>query len=679
MPRLRSPRAARPWGHASGRPRRVARLGVLMVVAVALILGMVGRLAQLQISQGDELARQAGELNTRTTLTPAQRGRILADDGTALVAGTTAPVLTVDPAVLSRSGDGGLTLMRRVAAVIGGDPKALLERTKACGTAGAPSPPVCFDGSAHEPIPIASGVSGQRVLTLLERPEDFPGLAVSTMSDRAYPQLSKLDLAQVLGYLGRTNAQEVEGDSDLTSRDMVGRAGLERQYDSVLRGTPGRSTVAVDAQGLADRQVNSTAATPGRDVITHLDPAIQARAQQALHTAISTSRKDGNPTTSGAVVVLDASDGGVAAMVSAPSYDPRVWSGGITSSEYRALTASSTASPLLNRSTAFATAPASTFKAFSLPAAIASGADPDGTYDCSSSVRIGNRSFRNFESVAYGPIGMEKALEVSCDTVFYRWAYDAWVKAGGSQAGVDAADPFAASARSFGLGRATGVDLPGEASGRIPDRQWKQQYWKATRADACARVKGGYPGQSKERAAYLKQLDEENCTSGGTYRAGDAVNFAIGQGDVSATPLQIATGYAAVANGGTLWAPRLAAATRDPDGSDLRAVPAQRTGTVTLPAATRQVLTAGLADVTRQGTAAAAFRGFDLSSYPVSGKTGTAEVYGKEATSWFASYGPKTASGKQYVVVVMVPESGSGATYAAPAARSIWDLLRTRG
>lgn len=649
---------------------------MLLVLSVALVATMLGRLVQVQVVDAAQYDARAVSANTRVSTAPATRGRILAADRTPLVTMTTAPAITVDPATLARSGDQGRALLARVARVIDRPVAQLLERTKVCGTPGAPRAPTCFDGAAHDPIPIAEGVPAGRALTLLERPEDFPGLAVRTEQGRAYPALGRVNLAHLLGHLGRTSAADLQRRPQLTAQDLVGRSGLEQQYDAQLRGTPGRSVVAVDARGLPQRQVSATAPVPGRDLVTSLLPDVQRQAERTLAATMSRARADGNPAESGAVVVLDASDGAVVALASAPTFDPRVWSGGVSATDYARLTDARAGSPLVNRATSWATAPASTFKAFSLPAAIASGADPKGTFDCSSSVRIGDRSFRNYESVAYGPITMQRALEVSCDTVFYRWAYAAWQKAGGTRAAIEAPDPFADTARSFGLGSPTGIDLPTEAAGRIPDRAWKQRYAAATRAGACARARDGYPGVDPTRAEYLRGLDRENCSSGGAYRAGDAVNFSIGQGDVAVTPLQIAVGYAAIANGGTLWEPRVAAATQRPDGGDRRAVPAQRAGTVGLPAQALTTVREGLSEVTRRGTAREAFAGFDLGTYPVSGKTGTAEVYGKQATSWFASYGPRTASGRQYVVVVAIADAGTGATYAAPAARSIWDVLR---
>ncbi|WP_040385264.1 penicillin-binding transpeptidase domain-containing protein [Demetria terragena] len=659
--------------------RSGVRLAILGALAVALVLAMLGRLVQLQVVRGDDLAQQAQQQATRTIIDPALRGRILAADGTPLAANSSTTVLTLDPREVADREDGGAGLLRRVAPLVDRTPEELIARTKVCGAEGAPRAPQCFSGQPFEPIPIAADVPLDRALPLLERPEEFPGLGVRAEPRRAYPEKGVINAAHLLGHLTGANREDLQRNSTLTTRDVVGRGGLEQHYDDLLRGTPGRTTVSVDARGFPDRQVSQKDPVPGRDVVTHLDPTVQEASEKVLGSTLRRARADGNPGRAGAVVVLDASSGAVKAMASAPTYDPGVWAGGVTNKEYVRLTSAASGAPLRNRVTEFATAPASTFKAISVPAAMSQGHDAKGPYDCSANVKVGDRVFRNYESVAFGPVSMRRALEVSCDTVFYRWAFESWKKAGGLNAPTNAPDPFASTARSFGLGTPSGVDLPGESDGRIPDRSWKQRNWEATKTSTCDRAKRGYPElKDRKRAAYLTKVARENCVSGNVYRAGDAVNFAIGQGDVAATPLQMASAYAAVANGGTLWAPRVAAASQQPGGAGRRPVAQERAGTVAFPANSLATLRSGLADVTRTGTAKDAFSGFPLKDYPVSGKTGTAEVFGQEATSWFASYGPKTSSGAQYVVLTMITESGTGSTYAAPAARTIWDVLRQR-
>jgi penicillin-binding protein 2 len=370
----------------------------------------------------------------------------------------------------------------------------------------------------------------------------------------------------------------------------------------------------------------------------------------------------------------------VVAAASYPTYDPNLFAGGIRSKDLERISAPANGVPLRSRFTAETFPPASTFKVVSVPAAVSSGASLRGTYDCSPSFRVGNHVFNNYESRGYGSIDLHRALVVSCDTVFYRLAYDAWVRQGGVSAPETVMDPFVATARAFGLGRRTGIDLPGEEPGRVPDRAWKRDYWEATRVQTCARARTGYPELVRShpaRAAYLTTLAVENCATGYQYRAGDAVNFAIGQGDLAVTPVQLVSVYAAIANGGTLWRPRVAAGVRGADGT-LEPFPPERMGNVPMPRNALAYVRSALLDVPRPGgSAASAFAGFPLDAYPVAGKTGTGEVYGRQATAWFAAYAPATKP--RYAVVVVVSQGGSGSKVAAPAVRQIYDAIRALG
>jgi penicillin-binding protein 2 len=224
------------------------------------------------------------------------------------------------------------------------------------------------------------------------------------------------------------------------------------------------------------------------------------------------------------------------------------------------------------------------------------------------------------------------------------------------------------------------VDVPGEAAGRVPDRAWKEAYWRATKDETCRRARTGYPEVARTdraRADYLERLAAESCAAGYQYRAGDAVNFSIGQGDTAVTILQMAGVYAAVANGGTLWAPQVAAAYRTPDGATTTIAP-KRVGTVPLRRDVLAYVRDALGDVTRPGgSAGTAFAGFPQDRYPVAGKTGTGEVFGKQATAWFAGYGPTTKP--RYAVVVVVGQGGSGSRVAAPPVRQIFDAILALG
>lgn len=656
-------------------PRRspsVAVVWALLLLAVVLLGAVVGRLAQLQLLDHPQLAEQAVAVSTRTLTEPALRGRLLAADGTVLAGNDPTTVLTLDPGLLVELPEERLrALVDGVAAALDLPADRLWGRTRVCGTPKAPPAPSCFTGSPYQPIPLAYDVDPVAALAVLERPEDFPGVAVETRPVRAHP--SQLSAAHVLGYLGRPTAEEVE--QGLAPETLVGRAGLEQAYDAQLRGTDGRTTVTVDPRGVVTGRLDHQDAVPGLDVRTHLDPRVQRRAEEVIAETVASAREAGRPADSAAAVVLDVRTGGVVAAASWPDYDLDVWTGGITQEQYDELLDPEAGSPLRNRVVGDTFPPASTFKVVSLPAALRHGVDPEGEYPCPGSVRIGDRTFTNYESEAHGPLTVEEVVEVSCDTAFYRWAHRNWRDIGGVSQDADLRDPYVLLAQDFGFGELTGVDLPGEAAGRVPGREWKRAYWEATREEACARAERGYPEEpDRERRRFLEQLAEENCTDGWQYRAGDAVNLSIGQGDLAATPLQVASAYAAVANGGTLWRPQVGAALQDQDGQVVSELEPEPVGDLGLTRRELAVLRDGLDGVNTDGTGAAAFAGFDLDSYPVAGKTGSAEAFGRRATAWYASYGPLPEP--RYAVAVVVEQGGIGGTVAAPAAREIWEVLR---
>lgn len=656
-----------------------ARLWIFGLVVLSLMGALLGRLGQVQLGQHDDFLRAAETVNTRVIIEPAVRGRILDRSGKPLVDNTSEAVVTVERAVLLDAPDGGRDLVERVAAVLGLPFEQLWGKTQLCGTGGAPPAPVCFNGSPYEPIPIAAGADPTKALSLLERAEDYPGIDVQARPVRDYPASGSVSAAHVLGYLGRSTAEDVTaGKGQIGDLDLVGRAGLEQQYDSVLRGTPGRTTVAIDPRGIATRQLSHQDPVPGRDVVTNLDVRVQTAAERALSGAVASARSRGWKADAGAAVVLDVTNGGVVAAASYPAYDPNIWTGGLTERELKALTDPKASTPLVSRATSSAFAPASTFKGISLPAAVQAGNKLGGTYDCTSSYRIGNREFKNYESRAYGPISLHEAMVISCDTIFYDFAYRSWLAQGGLKANSDARDPFVAMAKRFGLGARTGIDLPGEQAGRIPSREWKKATWAETKDATCGRAKRGYPevaATDGTRAAYLTSLAQENCQTGFQFRAGDAANFAIGQGDLGVTPLQMARAYAAIANGGTLWTPEVARAFAPTGEPATQKVAPRPSGSLGLSPAVMAFLHGALAGVVTDGTAKGAFAGFPLTAWPVAGKTGTAEVFGAQDTSWFVSYAP--ANKPRYAVAVVIAQGGTGGETAAPAARQIHDVLRT--
>ncbi|MEV6981291.1 penicillin-binding protein 2 [Sphaerisporangium sp. NPDC051017] len=646
-----------------------ARLVVLQFLVVTLLAVLTVRLWQVQVVRGQQFVAAATETRTRDVIVPAVRGQIYDASGRPLVRNRASLVVSVDRAELERMPGGGAGVLKRLAVVLGRTAKELRERIRPCG------PHVtrpCWPGSLYSQIPIDDDVSTRQALQILERQEEFPGVTAEVQAVRDYPLGS--GASQTLGYLQPVTEEELKKRSTLKANfsgvDLVGRDGLEYVYDEALRGTPGLRRVQVDRMGKVLGVERQTAPVPGDILITNMDANVQKVVDHALATAMKNAPKaDG-----AAAVVLDVRTGGVIAIGSMPTYDPSVWAGGISEKEYQRLLSEKAGLPLISRATHGQYAPGSTFKVSSVSAMIRDGYPLHGKYDCPGVYDVAGTAFHNFRGIGLGVLDLHMALVKSCDTIFYKAAYEMWQRDGGLKPVPHPKEPMTNTAKAFGFGRKTGIDLPGEVPGRIPGRAWKKKMWDATHHLSCLRAKNGYPEVEKKnpsRAAYLKRLAHENCVEGMDWKAAEAANLSIGQGDVLVTPLQLAAAYAALVGDGKLRSPRIAKAIVRPDGTHVQEIKAPVTGKLPVDKGTRDYIRAALSEVTSDGTAAGAFGGFPMNVVKIGGKTGTAEVYGKEDTSWFASFGP--AADPRFVVVVTVSQGGQGAMAAAPAAREIWE------
>lgn len=659
------------------RRRSRLRLFVLQVLMVSLFLTLFARLWYLQVLTGEEYRAKAAEQSVRDIVVQPARGLIVDAMGRPLVANRTSWVVSVDRTVLGKLSDQEReSLLRSVARTVGEKYRKVLARTRLCGTPDAVAG-TCWNGSPFQPIPVARDVPADVAVRISEKAEDYPGVIAEAQSARTYPAPFGINAAGLLGYLSPITADELEvaendGDPSLNGASVVGRSGVEKTYDQWLRGMPGYQKVAVDSMGRVLGESGTAAATPGDTLVTSIDARVQSIAEKQLHQTITTARKTFDKVTgknyvadSGAVVVLDARNGNVVAMASEPTYDPEVWVNGITSRQLRSLTSAKRGLPLVFRATQGQFAPGSTWKPIMTVGALNNGFSPDTRLDCSSGLQVGNRWFKNYESAAYGMIDFARALELSCDTFFYRVGLSYWNKYGSDPADVKAKDPLVETAKLFGFGSKTGIDLPGEATGRIADRKWKLGYWNAMKGYYCKIDKRNTTGKRD----FLHVFAHEFCLEGNLYRAGDAVNFSIGQGDTMVTPLQLARAYAALANGGTLYAPRVAKAIVGTDGKLVRRIKPVVEGRVKSTPAVLRYVDEALQGTPKFGTLAWRFGGFPLDKVHLRGKTGSAEVYGKQSTSWVASYT------EDYVVVMMVTQGGTGSGTSGPAVRAIWEAL----
>jgi len=652
------------------------RLYVIQALVFSLFATLFVRLYYLQVVGGEEYHAQATSQSVREVVVQPQRGLIVDDMGRPLVANRTSWVVSIDRSVLGKLTEHQqAVLLERVAKVVDVPAPRIRKLLVTCGEDGSESG-VCWNGSPYQPVPVAEDVKKAVALRILEQPEDFPGVIADQQSVRAYPAPYGINLAHVLGYLSPITEDELDQsekdkDTSVNGASSVGRAGIEKEYDRWLRGMPGYKSVAVDSMGRVLGDDGEVAGQPGDTLVTSIDAKVQGAVERQLAQTIATARTTYDPVThknyvadSGAAVVMEAKTGRIVAMASQPTYDPETWVGGITKKQLARLYSAAADNPLLSRATQGQFAPGSTWKPIMTVGALNNGFTPDTRLDCSSGLQVGNRWFKNYESASHGSIGFDQALQLSCDTFFYRVGLSYWQRYGSDPTNVDAKDPLVDEAKDFGFGNETGVDLPGEASGRVADRHWKLDYWKSMKSYYCKIDEDG-----SAKSDFLRLFAHEFCLEGSYYRAGDAVNYSIGQGDTIVTPLQLARAYAALSNGGTLYEPRVAKAVVSPDGKTMRKIKPKVQGKVDASAASLRYVDQALLGTPKVGTLAWKFGGFPLDKVHIRGKTGSAEVQGKQSTSWVATYD------ENYVVIMMVTQAGTGSGTTGPGVRAIWESL----
>jgi penicillin-binding protein 2 len=654
----------------TGPGRSSVRITVLRVLVISLFATLAMRLWSLQVLQSDHYQSAADDNRVREAITPAPRGMIVDDAGRTVASNRTTLVVSVDRSILDRQKDTGAAVLTRLGRTLGMQPLELVARTRLCSPK-VPQP--CWNGSPYQPIPVATDVTPQKALSIIEDPDQFPGVSADTQAIRTYPFGAMA--GHELGYVGPISEAQLQKSPDRTRTDTVGLGGLEQQYDDQLRGRNGVRKLTVDRFGRVSGEVSNTDATVGDTVVLGMDMKVQKALEDSLTAAVAHSS---GKVASG--VVLDATNGQVVAMASLPGYDPSQFVGGISQANYDQLTNSDAGTPLFSRAYQGSGAVGSTFKPFSLVAGVAKEGEPiNGGYDCSPTLQIGNQTFHNFEGSSAGQISLHQAIVISCDVIFDKFAYDAWLADGGLRNGRGPYPPakeiFVNNARSFGFGEKTGIDLPGETPGAVVDRADALRNWNQLKDSYCRRAKNGYPEETDPtKAAQFQKYAQEACVDGYLYNGGAATQFAIGQGAyLNVSPLQLATGYAAIANGGTVYQPRVAKAILNPDGSVAKTIKPVVKRKLDVDPAVLDYIRNALGDVTISGTAAGAFAGFPLQQIHVGGKTGTAEVEGQGDTSWFASIGPLPNA--KYVVVMSIPQAGQGAQVAAPAARKVWEAL----
>jgi penicillin-binding protein 2 len=649
---------------------------VVQILIVSLMAALFGRLFYLQVAAGPKYKDAALSIQSRDVVAPATRGLIVDGFGVPLAMNKPGLAITIDRIEIDKLEDKGVGVMKRLAKLLDLNYRDIYQNTRLCGELPKGQKAGCWQGSRYQPIPITKSADPDIALQIVERSDSFPGVDAQPIAIRNYPGYVDVNAAHVLGYVGPLTEEDLlKGNGKQYFRsESIGKSGLEIQYDSFLRGEPGIRTVIVDRKESITRESQNTQPVAGNHLVTSLDVRLQAAAEKALKDAVLRGRANGFTSDSGAAVVMDIKTGRVLALASYPTYDPNAWEKGLTVQQAEDLFSEKKSVPALNRALQGLFAPASTFKVVSLLAAESAGYDLKANYKCPSQVQVGTRVFRNFDSKNQGTMNMFKAMAVSCDTIWYQIAFDEWLRDGGLKPKSKPNDYFFNAAKAFNFTQRVGIDLPSESSSRLADRDYKKSWYEQNKDFYCNYKERATKAQ---QSAFLLQLAEENCADGDKVRAGDAVNFSIGQGDTVLTPLKLTQMYAAIANGGTIWQMMVAKAIVKTDGTVVKTFTPKKLGTVKTAPSNLAFLRGSLREVVTTGTAAGAFAGFPIE---VSGKTGTAEVFGrnpdgsaKDDTSWFASYAP--TKNPRYAVVMMVGQGGFGASTSGVGVRRIYESL----
>jgi penicillin-binding protein 2 len=594
---------------------RVAVIGVLGLIMFAVIFF---RLWYLQVLSGDRYLAEAQGNRVREITVQAPRGEIRDRDGKVLVGSRTALALQVRAEELPQSAKRRAEVLRRVAEVADMRTSKVRKEIRQ-QTRELPSSPVTL----RRDVPI------ELVYYLRENQARYPGVTAERVYVREYPRGTMA--AHIFGYVREINAEQLEEAryQDLNPGDEIGQDGIELSYDHVLRGVNGATTVQVDASGVPTGRATSVQEPePGNDLVLSLDSDLQEVGESQLASI-------GLP---GAFVAMDANNGEILAMGSSPTFDPSLLTGEVSKAEAEAVYGdpqdeSSTGGPAFNRAIAGGYPTGSTFKPITALAALDSGKlgvqeiiTDDGAYELGD----GNVA-RNAGDAIWGNIALRRALQVSSDVFFYTLG-------GRLEEVIDESEYIQDWASQLGLGDTTGIDIPGEAPGLIPNPEWRNNLYREGLTDR-------------------------------PWSFGDSINLAVGQGDLQADPLQMAVAYAAIGNGGAVVTPHVGLRAEDPAGRVVQEIKPAPQRQVDIDPEWQRTIMDGLtaAAMEPEGTSYPVFgeAGFPID---VAGKTGTAETTQGDQ-SWYVALAP--ADDPQVVVAFTFERGGFGADTAAPATRAV--------
>lgn len=599
-----------------------SRLVGFAAVVGAVFAALLARLWSMQLVSSDEYTKEAESNRTRTVTTAAPRGRILDRNGAEIVSNRSSLTVVADADVADDEVE-----MQLLANLIGMPRQAVYRKV------------IDSSEGAQSVRTVATDVSRRVVAYLGEHPAAFSGVSVQQRSQRSYPQGTLA--AHVVGYTGTVTAEQLEasGSDDSSvqykSGDVVGQAGVEAMYESILQGIRGEQTVYVDSNGKILQSSTKIDPQSGSDVVLTIDSSIQKAAEDSLEKVLTELRQKGKNPAGGSVVCLDCTNGEVLAMASAPTFSPSIFVGGIANSDWEGLTNEASNYPLLNRAISGQYPSGSTIKPFTSFAALDNGiATPQSGYVCNGWWTGLGEAYGMwcYNHDGHGGLNLQQGITFSCDVVFY--------EIGKGFSNSSNKDGMQQKFRQYGFGSATGIDLPSEAVGRVPDAAWKWDYFSS-----------------------LPDADRE-------WHPGDYCNIAIGQGDILVTCLQIAHAYSSIANRGPVFKPHVLKCVKSNIGNgSVIDYKVSQTDDISEEDDYRDLVERGLEGVIYEESESQAAHWTNL-NVKVAGKTGTGEQtsVGRNIC-WMVAYAP--ADDPKYVVAANVDGGDWGSTTAMLVARDV--------
>ncbi len=607
----------------SGDVERLHDRFTAMTVLAAVIFGSLGvKLWSMQVLQSSDYSRKARENLYTTVLTPAPRGIIYDQKGIALVRNRSSFTVLAESSVAEDH-----DVLMRLSALLG-IPYEVVRQRILDTSSGAQSRRVVESDAALRSIAYIS-----------EHTDAYPGVTTEDRTSRSYPYGALA--AHALGYTGTVSDSELSAETSgkvLESGDIVGKSGVEATYEDLLAGDHGQRVLVTDADGNVQQVVRETDPSKGNDIYLTIKGPVQYAADTAMRNAIAPDGKLGAGTgTAGGLVILDVSDGGIVALSNFPTYSPESFIGGISQEMWDSFNSENSYYPLMDRVVSGTYPAASTYKAFSAMAALDNGiATADTLYTCTGTWYGWGESNpqKCWLEGGHGTLNIVGGIAHSCDTVFYEIAKAFYYAS--DTIGQDALQDYI---ERFGFGRVTGIDLAGEAAGRVPTPEWKAEYYKDVPEEA-------------------------------QWKAGDMSNMIIGQGYVLVTPLQIACGYMGIATG-TIYQPHLLKEVHNSLGETVLSYEPKVSYTPEMNSDNLALVKEGLLEVADNSSDISnAFADFG-STFAC--KTGTAEVEGKDDYAWFACYYP--ADTPKYVCSCMIEQGYGGAAGAAPVVAQVMKAL----